>query len=427
YLNQFDEDYDFLNFSSEPQFPYPAFRPWLSELGFEVTLFYDAETNILEIKLLHTNGYLEIIVDSYTTSKEQLVIVLTSHLELPGTLNLTTTVASNEASGDQIKPEIFVNGLLFNKYTVTTQAYSKPKILPGEGSTNSESNEQFLVTRAKFGKLYPVITLELPELSPAPYMQDVSVDITVLIPEDHQERAPALRQELTAITSEVIYDTSPSDVGELYLAEKMYLHKIFGELSETLTSWIQSSESFTKLALDFSISSPEVKNYMNMTVFLTEPLSAENFIKWLDEFGSRFILALGKPNTLLSNLAYILTYENRFLSISDLEKIDFEIYNRKLEHELQLGMGIGDNIVDAYKFTNNEKQNLMLIVVLPGKAILGLTNGIAVHKIQSIQPTEDELKSNVFTYSQAYYCLQPKGNNTISTQVLFGTSWLFDS
>jgi hypothetical protein len=69
----------------------------------------------------------------------------------------------------------------------------------------------------------------------------------------------------------------------------------------------------------------------------------------------------------------------------------------------------------------------MLIVVLPGKAILGLANGIAVRKQQGIQPTEDELKSNVFTYSQAYYCLQPNGNNTISTQVLFGNSWFYDS
>lgn len=427
YLNQFDEDYDFFNFTSEPQFPYSAFQPWLSELGFEVTLFYDAETNVLEIKLLHTNGYLEILIDSYTTSKEQLVIILKNHLELPGTLNLTTTVASNEASDDQIKPEIFVNGVLFNKYTVTTQAYSKPKILPGEGSTNSESNEQFLITRARFGKLYPVITLELPELSPTPFMQDVSIEITTIIPEEHQDRAAALRQELTAITSEEIFDSSTSDVVELYLTEKVYLSKIFSKLSEKLTSWVQSSESFTKLALDFSISSAEAKDYINVTVFLTELLSAKNFIKWLGEIGSRFIITLGKPNTLLSNLAYLLTNENRHLSISDLEEIDFEIYNRKLEHELQLGMGIGDNIVDAYEFTTNEKQNLMLIVILPGKAILGLANGIAVQKQQDIQPTDDELKSTVFTYSQAYYCLQQESNNTISTHVLFGTSWLFDS
>jgi hypothetical protein len=246
-------------------------------------------------------------------------------------------------------------------------------------------------------------------------MQDVSVDITILIPEDQQGRAAALRQELAVITSEVPYDTSQSKAGELYLAERVYLSKIFRELSETLTAWIQSSESFTKLALDFSITSPEVKNYMNVTVFLTEPHSAENFIRWLNEYGTRFILTLGKPNTLLSNLAYLLTNENRHLSISDLEEIDFEIYNRKLEHELQLGMGISNNIVSAYKFTTNEKQNLTLIVVLPGKAILGLANGIAVQKQQGIQPTDDELKSTVFTYSQAYYCLQQESNNTIST------------
>jgi hypothetical protein len=427
YLNQYDEEFDFFNFSSEPQFPYPAFRPWLSELGFEVTLFYDAETNILEIKLHHPNGYLEILVDSYTSSKEQIVINLKNHLELPGILNLTTTVTSAEAPGEQSKPEIFVNGILFNKYTVSSQVYSKHKVQSGSTSANTESNEKFLVTRAKFGKLYPVITLKLPELSPGPVMQDVSVDITILIPEAQQALAPALRQKLAGLSSEVMADTSMDDDVELYLAEKLYLSKFFSELSEALYNWLKSSESFTKLALEFSISSPKVGAYLNVTVFLTEALSAENFVKWLAEFGSRFILALGNPNTLLTNLAYLLTYENRYLSISDLEQIDFELSNRKLNHDLLLNLGVGNTISDAYKFTDKEKQNLVLIVVLPGKAMIDLASGIIVDKGENDKSSsnEDQEKSNTFTYTQAYYCLQPKTNDTISTQVLLGANWLY--
>ena len=156
-----------------------------------------------------------------------------------------------------------------------------------------------------------------------------------------------------------------------------------------------------------------------MTVFLTEKQSTENFIIWLGEKALQLFLIMGNPDTLLTDLAHILSCENPYLTIADLEKIDFEVYNHVLEHGLQYGMHVDTNILNLYHFPGTEEQNLTLLIVISGSAMIDLLKGLKVARTQAPD-------TKTLTFIQVFYCYQPMNIEPISTHILLGTSWFID-
>jgi hypothetical protein len=424
YMRQYDAEYDFFNFTDKPQFPFVEFLPWISVLGYEVTLFYNTELNVLEIKFNHPNGHILLQFHGYNTTKEQLRIVLQTHLTQDGIIDLTTTVASSADEGVKEKPDIFVDGVLYDEYTISTRTYRKPEFNDGLPVVGTDSTEQLLTTRAKFGTLYPVTSMELSELSLISGSEEFSVEIGLILPEEQKGFAAELKQLVDEIATNMV--TQPTTTGtDTYIQNRVFISQSLDVFSDRLSSWL-NDKSNVKLAIDFSVSSIESMPLQNITIYLTEPVSRDKFISWLSLYSLEFIMVLVNSGNLQVKLSELLTRENQYLSLADIEKLDFEIYSKKLEHELQNTMGIGDNLMDVYEFQNDVKQNLTLLTVLSGTAMNELANGITVPTSSGSNGNGNEnLKTNTVTYAQIFYCYQTQDTDVVRTHLLLGTNILY--
>jgi hypothetical protein len=434
YLRQFDEEYGLLNFTNEPQFPHPPLVPWISVLGHEISLLYNQQTNVLEVSLEHSNGEIKLQIYGYNTSKEQLIILLSSTLNLPGVINLTTLVSSDNQ--DSItganKANIWAYGKLFDKYQLTLKSYPRPdqqsNPIPGSSST-----EKFLLTRLKFGIQTSVVTLELPELSLTQSLKDVLVEIELLIPETEAETVSksSLPTDLESVlsTTELTRPVETTDnklFREKLLHGRVYTAQLLHGLGEELLDWFQTpgQSSKPKFALRFSISSSAqpANDHSNLTVYLTEPQSTEKFIQWLRLNGLELVLALSNPETLITTTAGALTKGEQHLTNDQLSQLDFEIFNQKLDNELQINMNLGDNLLTVYDYPTWEEQNITSLIALSGAAMVEVTNGLGAIDTDQI--------TGAISYSQTFYTYQ-KSNLPAATidehpELLIGIQWIIE-
>jgi len=424
YLRQYNEEYDFFNYTSKPQFPFHMFFPWLSELGYEHTLLFNNDTKILNITVLQENGYFSLFVHGFNSTPGQLRVDLISYLELPGLIKLKTTISSESLNN---KPILDANGILFNKYRLSTNAYSKPEISPDSGDISvDETNEHFLITRAKFGSLYPAAAIQLTDLIIEPDLEDINIEITLIVPEEHKDQ----ESELEDIVSSLSWNTT-SGTGftqDKIIQEKVLISVLLDGLSEKLLKWLKTKTKLPYLAFDFSISSVQNLDHTNLTIFLTEPKSTQQFINWLGEYGLELILTLtnGYNDDILPRLASILSNDAQVLPIDDLKNIAFELYNRKLDHELQKEMNLQQNIQNIYQLPGSIMDNITLMITLTGEAMLASAKGLDIAETHLQEQNEIvSEKDQIETYFQAYYCLQPRilEDGVVRTNVLVGTSW----
>ncbi|WP_455392148.1 hypothetical protein [[Eubacterium] cellulosolvens] len=423
YLGQYDEEYDFFNFTSEPQFPYPPLMPWLSVLGYEVFFHYSKQTNVLTIKFEHKVGAFEVIIDGYDSSPEQLTITLRSHLDIAGVINLTTTITSSDISTPlgQNRPGIFADGALFDKYELTTRTYFLPSEQSSSGSVPIETNERNLFTRAKFGKLYPFAELKLPALSLGSEKRDLEIKLTFIVPAEHKETVTGLSDELQAglLSDKPELDPSITSDSDEFLADRIYLTHVFSELNNKLQAWLGSLAAYPGLAVDLSISSEQFQDFTNLTIFMTDVQSTRNFINWLGSYGLNLMLVMSTPAMVIHRIADLLTRENPIFTRDDLALLDFEVYNRVLDHEMQKGMGVNENLRGSFKSPTGEPENFTLLIPLSGLAIIIIADGIELDT--------DNNNANLVTSTQAFYSYQPGGTEPGSTHLLLGTSWLLKS
>ena len=413
YLGQYNEEYGFYDFTSKPQFPHPPLVPWLSVLGYNISLFYNFQTNMLEITFEHTAGNIKIQIEGYNTTAQQLSITLKNHIHLPGLINLTTTVSSTDSSSSNnlLKPGIFADGKLFDKYDLTTRTYSIPAELLSGGPGSTETNEQLIFTRAKFGTLYHFTTLELPQVSIAPEKRDLGINIELIVPTEHQDKVTELTSELQELiaTESKIETTKESDE---FLEDRIYLTQLFSELSKKLQAWSQSQTTYPGLAIDISISSEQFQDFNNITIFLTDLESTTNFLSWLEHYGLNIILVMNNHDTFIQDLSHILTKYNPYLTLNDLEMIDFEIYNSVLDHELQHGMDINDNIQDLiFQSQEVSRGSLRLLLALTGEYMINLVYGI-----------DDLANEKSITLNQIFYTYHITENNISREHILMGTN-----
>jgi hypothetical protein len=415
YLRQYNPEYGFYNFT-EPQFPHDAFLPWISVLGHEVTLFFDFRTNVLEVRFIQPNGYVEIQLEGFNTSKEQLKIVLTNHIELPGIITLTSTTTSPNDDNAPTKPAIFMDGMLFDKYTITTRTHSRPDIVTGTRESDTLNTEQLLISRAKFGdRLYHVDTVEFSEITLGPESQykDMSIKLDFFVPENEKQNVDEL--ELGQVLLNVL-GSEPID--DEYILNREYTSRSIHAISTKLLDWYNGDSVSPKLAIGLSIASRSLPNpysSANLTIFLTEPQSTESFIRWFGENGLELVLALGSTNNLNRELASVFMQSNDFMTPEDIKNIDFELSINKLELGIQNEMNIGENLIDQYEFSASDRNNLVLIQVISGIAMVELVLGAEVDSNQ------DGNNGNLITYSQVYYCYQDSVNNVYQTHLLLGT------
>ncbi len=428
YLNQYREEYDLVNVTDRPQFPYPPLLPWISTLGYEVALNYNSTLKILNITLVHDIGHITLLIDGYGSTPGQLDLVIKSHLDLPGIVQLTTTTTtktgSKSSGSEHDKPGIFADGVLFDTYKLSTRAYSKPTLT---SNTNNNTNEQFFITRAKFGTLFTGAELELPGLfmGPDPDEQNITIMITFMIPESQKDLAPELEERISSLKVKLEAESKaewPARAKpDRYIRNRIYVSDVLGRMSGELLLWLGASGQGSKLAIDISIFSNNYPDRTNITIYLSEPTSTENFITWLGENGLALILVLCSQNqgTFLTDLANVLTSKNAYLDLADLEKIDLEIYARALQHKIQTEMDISNNILELYQYPGSEAKNLTLIVALPGRAMVEHINGLTLFNDEP-QLKEKELE----TFCQMFYCIEPQNQDLPRTHLLVGTSWM---
>ncbi len=437
YLDQYDEEYDFFNFSTKPQFPFPPLVSRISVLGYDISLLYNIQTNVLHITINLPSGYITLQIEGYNTTKEQLRMILKVDFNIPGAINFTTTVASDDRSTistpGSSKPSIFADGTLYDKYEFSTRTYFEPSSLLGTSTEAGETNEHFLFTRAKFGKSLPGVTIELPTLSISSNMRDVSIAIAIVLSEKDKNKITGLENKLDGIASSIElynYIDTPEDE---FITGRAFISQLFNQISKELLEWFETHETQTstpQFAIDISALTPEFKDYTNLTIFLTEPISTKSFIKWFGENGLDLILTLENPETVITELAYVLTRETPYFTIADLEKLDFEVYNRVLNHEMLNYMDIDENIRYLYNLPSNESQNLTLLIALSGKAIIGLVNGINIKGdgfLTSAIENNGDTQTGSFTISQVFYLYQPVFDDKITTYLLLGTTWFIES
>lgn len=411
YLDQYDEEYGFIKLTTEPQFPHPPLVPWLSALGFEITLLYNSKTDIMNITALLQDGYFSLLISGYNSSIDQLDFVIKCHLELPGLIKMDTTLSSNNLNLG--KPAIFADGLLFNKYKISTQVYSKPLITTPE--VLQSSNDRSLFTRSKFGKKYKVTTMEINDLSISTTLQDVSVILTFFIPEDKADQKASLENSIKSIN----LNRAENPGQEEFLQDRIYVSQFFGKLSQEILSWFETAGGDMDLAIDLALRSDNPKynqDYTNITFYLTEFTSSSNFIAWLGENGLDLVLLMGSQNNIVPNLGFLLSQNNPYLTPEELEKIDIELSNQILDNELQKQLNLEGMILNQYQFNKFDAQNLTIIQVIPGRALSELAMGLT---------TQQNNKEYSFeTYSQVFYCYQPIDSVNDSTYLLVGTSYL---
>jgi hypothetical protein len=411
YLDQYGEDYGLIKLTTEPQFPHPPFVPWLSALGYEVTLLYNSNTDIMNITILLPDGYYSVLINGYNSSINQLDFVMKCHLELPELIKLDTTVSSNSLNLG--RPSIFSEGLLFNRYQFSTQAYSKPVITTPD--VLPSSNDQLLFTRSKFGTKYKVTSLELQELSISSNQQDISVILTFFIPEDKADQKASLENSIKSINLNRAKTNGP----EAILEDRIYVSQIFSKLSDGILSWLETAGGEIDLAIDLSIESENPKHnqdYSNITFYLTELTSMSNFISWLGENGLDLVLLMGNHNSIVPNLGLLLSQNDLYFTPEELVKIDIEMSNRVLDHELQKQMNLEEIILNQYQFNKLDAQNLTVVQVIPGRALADFAIGLSTK-----QNSEENSRE---TYSQVFYCYQPIDSVNDSTYLLVGTSYL---
>jgi hypothetical protein len=422
YLNQYNEEFGLYNYTSQPQFPHPQLRPWLSVLGYEITLHYNRDADILTIELLHPNGTIDLLINGYKGSKDKLSITLKNHFELKGVINITTTVSSLDTSTGtgQVNPGIFADGELFDIYRFNTQAYPSPQETNGAGASDFETNEQFLSTRAKFGKLFPVATLKLPEMTISDDLENIDLEITLILPEDDKDKEAALNEELNDIFTDLNIRSALDSKQSERLKNRIYISQFCDELSSRLLSWLEDNKG-TKLGIDFAIDSTESDEFINYTIFLTEQQSSENFIKWLSGFGLEIIQIMGNPDSFLTELGYILTKDNPYFTKEDLLKLDVEVYYRNLDLKPLKNMIVSENLLNVYQLPDDESQKLILIQTLSGDALLALGEGLKIGVDDN--NNGNEKNEIVTTYGQMYYGIQQVGDKTNSVNILVGTTW----
>ena len=438
YLDQYDEEYGLFNITTGPQFPFPPLIPWISALGFDVTLQYNQDTDVINITLVHSNGYISLLVTGYgTTYEQQLGFIIKSGFELPDIIKLTTTVTSSGTGtgGDESQPGIFADGVLYNKYVISTRAYPKPTPYSTDG------NEQFLFTRANFGKLLHAGEIQLHKLDLGPQLDkqdtaDLSLAITLFIPrgnggreQEQLDQASELNELMSSLDAQVARQPIMNEQ-DRFIQDRIYVSQALRKLSDDLLAWHTAPSSrdvqTRKIAVDIALSSKGARDQTNLTIFLTEPESARHFISWLGARGLELVQALRKPGTTLTDLALVLTRSSSGtqLEVDDIVDLDLELYNRVLDHELQTGMNIDKNIQNLYQLhdygSGSNAGNLTLVLAFSGAAVAAAADGL-IYAVEEQGPTAE---SAMETYSQAYYCLPSVGDDGDNAlNILLGTTW----
>jgi hypothetical protein len=409
YLDQYDEEFGLFNITDKPQFPYPELLPWISALGYETNLNYNRDINVLNITFIQDNGYFTLLISGYNKSKNELSITLKSFIELPDTLKLHTTITTVESDS----PGIFADGELFNTYKFSTNSYSKPST-PFDDNSNFESNDQLLLTRSKFGEIYRVTQLELPDLILDETNEDINFVITLLVPKKQQESLPALED----VVSNIDLNREPlktATADDELIQNRIYLARFMGDLGESLLDWIGDNKPNSKIGIDISINFKDNRDSFNLTIFLTEYTSTIRFLEWLGNNGLKLLLILNSPENVQVSIAQLLSKNNPYFTSGDLEKIDLELYNKELDNQLQNSMRVSSNVFNLYSSAGFDQNNLTILVVYSGSYIASTGNRLISTKPQS--------NSKIQTISQIYYSYQVRSENDINTYLLIGTSW----
>lgn len=431
YLDQFEEEYQLFSFIDKPQFPHPPLVPWISALGYEVTLHYSKVTNIVNITFLHSSGYFTLLIRGYNRSAEQFNIVLKSHIELteqPELIKLDFSIDSNSLNTG--KPELTANGILFNTYQLKTMSYQKPS--NPTSSTSVDSNEELLFTRTKYGAMVPVASFDSPELTLSSDLNDASIRITLLIPEDKIDAYPIPDLEgIVDSIDPISYSRFDLTDDELFLQNRIYLSTLFTDLSETLHGWLDTYNIDINPVIELSIQGGtnkegEIIDGTSILIYFSELKNAKDFISWLGLHGVELTLILGKPEFMLKNFIESLIQDEQYFSIADLGKIDIVLSNRKIDHELQIGMNIQENIRSPYQYSTNDVLNFMLIEVYSGSALTAVAEGLSITNDGNNNEVGASTSSGKTTFTQVYYTYQPKMDNAdepLYTQLLLGTTF----
>jgi hypothetical protein len=408
YLDQYDEEYGFLNYTNRPQFPHWPLVPWLSELGYEITLHYDKKSNILNITNILDNGYSTILISGYDENIDDLSITIKSHFELPEIFKVTTTVTSEDSE----KPSCFADGMLYNKYKFSTRAYSPP-VANSNNNGDIETNEQLLLTRSKFGRLNHVVELQLPKVSLDTNSQQLFYTFSIFTPEQQESNVNELYESISTIDLDFNEQTNI----DIYIQNRIYLAQILHELGDGLLEWVEANDQkqHSNLAIEISVSSEVDDNNLNLTIFLTEPSSTKNFLNWLSNNGLELLILLNDHNNLIPKLFDIFKEKNSYISTSDLEKIDFELQYRILDTQFDEHMGVELDLLNSYKYSDFEAKNLSMVAAYSGE-------NLASFGKRTVDEASNTKLTNLLTLNQAYYCYQPIDNKDQATYLLIGTT-----
>jgi hypothetical protein len=436
FLNQYDPDYDLFSILDRPQFPHPAFQPWISALGYDITLSFNQFTNIVNITLHHSTGYFSLIFHGFNQSRSELQLDLISVYDIPGMLQLTTFITTVEHIGKSIRPNLDASGILYDKYSMDTNIFSKPSFLISDSNNviTKTSNDNILFTRSKFGDhvrvgsfLIDDILIQLDNSNEnndygSTDASEVSMEITLLLQAGRQELSSELELIIDTVSDDIETERPEEIDIDIVLHHRLYASRWFEVISKEMLKWLSNFEEYPKIGLDIRLMSSSTTDFNNVTIFLTEASSMQNFFTWLGKYGYELLVSLHNQENTIFSFIRTLNNDPDLLSIKDLERMDFEFYNLRLESFIQENIGIESEILKTYQLIGSERYNLLLLMAIPGTSLVSLYNGLSVGEIDLTDKISGRPKQSLMrnTFIQVYYCHRLKEDNREIINLLTG-------
>ena len=427
YLGQYDEEYNFFNYTDKPQFPHPPIFPWIAELGYDINLHYSKVTNICNLTLLLDKGYITMLIYGYNTDLDKLKVQLITHIDVPSVVKLHTTLVTG--SNVIERPQYSSIGVLYDTYHFQTQTYSKPIT-----STGFDSNEVLLLPRSQFGEMNKITEVQLENITiinsqTEDHANADQIIIRLYAPVDLYSKLLSLGKLIDGIPTEkeIVADDNPKDPtsSDRIIQDRVYLAQYLSNLTDTMIKWIVKNYSNSKFVLDLSMSSKQTAEQRNLTLFFAEPLTAKKFLTWFGESGVEFFITLRAEDRLDLESRFIESLLDKYsgLTIDDLENMDFEIYSNLGDYKHDTPFSSVENILESYQYPSLERHNIISISSTTGKffQIIGPTGLFigAVPKLTDQQPGSIEI------FKQDYYCYKFNDNNNdqYKVQLLVGINW----
>jgi hypothetical protein len=417
YLDQYDEEFDLYNITDKPQFPHPSFVPWITELGYDANLHYDRETNICNITFLLDNGFFTLLISGFDEEIDNLTIVLKSHVDIPNIIKLTTTVTSEDLN----KPGVFADGVLFNTYKFSTRAYPKPDIGPGD-EILSKSNEDVLISRSRFGKMYLYESLRLKNLTLLNDRPEVDLEILTYFPESSRSL------EDKGIEPTLSWFWPPYNLYDKQLEDEFntrwFISYNLKNYMDDINDRLVESGYNGGMAIVFSYTIQDSDSEYNVTIFLPNSASISDFFTILEKHGQQLVLDLLSSNNYQLILSKYYEKASMYNPTMDSSAIDLESYTYSLDNEFLFKMDVSENILNEYNLQDSNKKNLLLLTSTNGAVLNMLENGGLE------QNTPETISTSEQTIHQSYYCYSDSlgiFGEPNEVHVLIGTTWFFIS